>query len=516
MSYDTETTQPLPQMTNSGWLYWPKARSIILAVAVLQFIISIPLGLAPVALITSGLMVGLIWKAPNNRQFVYQMFEQLYADHKEMRRAKKQGPYRTKALRDVIYYEGDEKSTKPLDGPVEPGFIPLEGGKSGFLTEVRSTATNEHTLYVFLDGYGAAGSGDPDDLRNANQVLVEALKEVGSQYGAGLSAVLTYARVPVNPQEAYAWIKRRLAETDSELGSKLRDNLKEVMANQSDMNGDVFLTIAIRAPRPKSWNKAKSLADITTHDVLQAPAYKLTEVLIRRFKSMGADRPRRPTPYEAIVYLHGTLDPSTIEHLYLDSFADNKRTQDGKLETFDQSVLVKRGILPPDWQPEHTHLRIGDTFCRMFFVPNYPDPFVEAGLMRELVQAREDIWYGISFAYETQNVGTETKRIKLRRNESDSRRLERAQSGRSSDVADEHRDMLEVEQERIQYYSRGGVIKLNTVSWVNSTKLDMMSEAEERLRNIYRTVGLPLQRVAGRSLQVPVRLMALGIKSQKV
>jgi hypothetical protein len=516
MAYENNAVQPLPQLSNSGWLYWPKARTIILALAILQFVISIPLGVAPISLVIAAVMVLLIWKSPNNRQFVYQVFEQFYADRKEKRHARKRGPYRTKALREVIYFDGDVKTTKPLEGPVEPGFIPLEGGKSGFLTEIRTMATGEHTLYVILDGYGAAGSGDPDDLRAANQSLVEALKEIGNEYGPGLSVSLSFARVPTNPTEALEYVERRLAETDSELGRQLADNIAEAMANQIDMSGDTFLAIAIRAPRPRSWNKAKSPSEIQTHEILQAPAYKLSEILIQRLRSMGADRPRRPTPFEAITFIHGTLDPTTIEHLYLDAYADNKRMETGELETFEESVLMKRGILPPDWQPEPTFLRIGDTYCRMFFVPEYPDPFVEAGLMRELVHAPEDIWYGISYAYETQNVGTEMKRTRFRHNEGDSRRLERATSGRSATAADEDREMLESQHERIQYYSRGGVIKLNTLAWVNSASLEGLNEAEVRLARIFRGVGLSLQRVPGQSLQVQVRLMAYNIKSEKV
>lgn len=516
MSYDSDAVQPLPQMTNSGWLYWPKARRIILAVAVLQFIVSIPLGLAPLALFIAAFMVGLIWKSPNNRQFVYQLFEQLWADRKEKRHIQKRGPYRSKALRDVLYSDDGVESKIRLEGPVEPSFIPLESGRLGFLTEVRSTATNEHTLYVVMDGFSAAASGNPDDLAAANQIAVEALKEIGSQYGAGLSVALNFARVPVNPHEAFAFIERRQAETESDLGQLLSSNLAQAMANQIDMDGDTLITLAIRAPRPKSWNKAKSPAEIRTHEIVQAPAYKLTEILIERFRAAGADRPRRPTPYEAIIRLHGVLDPSTIEELYLDMFADLKRTETGELKKFDQSLLGKRGVLPPDWEPGHTHLRIGDTFSRMFFVPHYPDPFVTAGRMRELINVDVDIWYGITFAYETQNVGTESRRMSLRRNESDSRRLERAQSGRSATVEDEDREQLEWQQERMQYYSRGGVIKLNTIAWVNSTDLSLMDEAAERLTEIFRRVGLPLQRVPGRSLQVPVRLMAHGIKSQRV
>lgn len=516
MAYDSDAVQPLPQLTNSGWMYWPRTRMIILALAALQFVVAIPLGLAPFALITTVLMVALIWRSPNNRQFVYQVFEQKYADWKEKRRARKRGPYRTKALREVVYYDGGVKKTKPLEGPVEPGFIPLEGGKSGFLTEIRAMATGEHTLFVIMDGYGAAASGDPDDLRDANQAAVEALKEVGNEYGPGLSVACFYVRVPTNPTEAFEYIRRRLAETESSLGQDLSENIAEAMANQIDMSGDTFIGVAIRAPRPKSWNKAKSPAEITTSDILQAPAYKLTEVLIQRFKSIGVDRPRRPTPFEAIPMIHGTLDPSTIEHLYLDAFADEQRMQEGKLETFDQSLLMKRGILPPDWDPEPTYLRIGDTYCRMFFVPDYPDPFVEAGLMRELVSAPEDIWYGISFPYETQNVGSEMRRTKLRHNEADTRRFQRAQSGRSATVADEDRDQLENQQARIQYYSRGGVIKLNTLAWVCSANLEGLDESEERLRRIFRRAGFSLDRVAGRSLQVPVRLMAYGIKSEEV
>jgi hypothetical protein len=516
MSYEDDAVQPLPQLTNSGWMYWPKTRAVIAIVAILQFIISVPIGLALFGMFILGVMALLISKSPNNRQFVYQWFEQLYADRKEKRRALKRGPYRTKELREVIYAGEDGDVMEPLRGAVEPGFIPLDGGKSGFLTEVRTPATNEHTLYLMSDGYGAAGSGDPDDLRAANQMVVEALKEVGSEYGPGLAATLIFARVPTNLNEALAFIERRLAETDSELGQRLADNIAEAMANQSDMNGDVFLGIAIRAPRPKSWNKAKTPASIQTNEILQAPAYKLSEVLLSRMKSMGMDRPRRPTPFEAITFIHGGLDPSTIEQLYLDSFADTKRMESGELEFFEQSLLMRRGILPPDWQPEHTHLRIGDTNCRMFFVPDYPDAFVEAGLMRHLVRAPEDIWYGIAFSYETQNIGTERRRINLRRREGDSRRYQRSRYGKSSSVADEDRELIERQQERIQYYSRGGVIKLNTLAWVNSGGLQGMNASEERLAQIFRDVNLPLNRVTGRSIQVAVRLMAFGIKSEKV
>jgi len=231
---------------------------------------------------------------------------------------------------------------------------------------------------------------------------------------------------------------------------------------------------------------------------------------------MGATRPRRPTPFEAITLLNGTLDPSTIEQLYLDSYFDTERMKNEELTTFEESLLMQRGILPPDWQPEHTYLRIGDTYCRMFFVPDYPDPFVEAGLMRALVNASEDIWYGVSFNYETQNVGTERRRMKVRRNEADSRRIDRGKAGRSTSVAEEERDSLEEQYERIQHYSRGGVIKLNTIAWVNSASLEGLEASEDRLAQIFRNVGLPLQRVTGRSLQVPVRLSAYGIRSEKV
>ncbi len=515
MSHENNAVQPLPQLSNSGWMYWPQARIVIAAVAVLQFMVAIPLGLTIAALIIGALMMTLILKSPNNRQFVYQVFAQFYADIKEKRRAHKRGPYRTKALRDVLYYDKG-MTKKPLKGPVEPGFVPLEGGASGYLTEVISRATGEHTLYLLLDGYSAAASGDSHDLWAANQVLVDALKEVGSEYGAGLSVALTYARVPTNLTEAFAFIERRLAETDSELGRELANNLAEAMANQSDMNGDTFMFVAIRAPRPKSWNNAASPSEIPSQEILQAPAYRLSEILLQRLRAMGADRPRRPTPFEAITCIHGILDPSTIEELYLDAFADTKRMKGGELEKFEDSVMMNRGILPPDWQPEPSHLRIGDTYTRMFFVTEYPDPFVTAGLMRHLVHAPEDIWYGVTFMYETQNTGHEIRRIKLRHNEGDSRRFERAQSGRSSTAADEDRDMLEGQQERMQYYSRGGVIKLNTLAWVSSSSVEGMSEAATRLTRIFRDVGLPLNRVPGRSLQVPVRLATMGLRSEKV
>lgn len=516
MSYEDEAVQPLPQLTNSGWMYWPRTRAFILLLAIVQFVVSIPLGLAPIGLIIAAFMIGLISKAPNNRQFVYQWFEQLYADRKEKRRARKYGPYRTKPLRDVIYSTDTGTSTVPLSGPVEPGFIPLEGGASGYLTEVRTPLTDEHTFCVTLDGYAAAAVGDSYDLRAANQAIVDTLKEVGGQHGAGLSGSLFYARVPTSLTEATAYIERRGAETETALGQRLAENISEALGNQSDTNGDVFIGVALRAPRPKSWNKAKTPADISTNEILRAPAYRLSEVVLRRFKSMGATRPRRPTPFEAITLLNGTLDPSTIEQLYLDSYSDTERMKNGKLTTFEESLLMRRGILPPDWQPEHTYLRIGDTYCRMFFVPDYPDPFVEAGLMRAIVNAPEDIWYGVSFNYETQNVGTERLRMKIRRNEADSRRIDRGKTGRSTSVAEEERDSLEEQHERIQHYSRGGVIKLHTIAWVNSASLEGLEASEDRLAQIFRNVGLPLQRVTGRSLQVPVRLSAYGIRSEKV
>jgi hypothetical protein len=43
-----------------------------------------------------------------------------------------------------------------------------------------------------------------------------------------------------------------------------------------------------------------------------------------------------------------------------------------------------------------------------------------------------------------------------------------------------------------------------------------MNASEERLAQIFRDVNLPLNRVTGRSIQVAVRLMAFGIKSEKV
>ncbi len=515
MAYGETGVQPLPQMNNKGWMYWPRARLVILVVTLLQLALGIGLGVAPLTLVMTMVLVTLIVKV-NAQQFGYEWVSDAYANQRERRRTAKLGPYRTKALREVIYRDDfGAKHTKPLAAPVEPGFIPLEGGKSGFLAEVRSP-TGDHTLYAILDGYGAAASGNPDDLQAANQILVEALKEMGAEYGIpGLFVALTYARVPTNMTEAAAFVESYGAEVESELGRQLRANLAEALANQADLDGDVFLLLAVSAPRPRSWNKARTPADISTRDILEAPAYKLIELLLDRFQMMGSANPRRPTPFEAITRIHGTLDPSTIEALYLDTFADNERMKTGAL-TFEQSLTVQRGILPHDWEPKPTYLRIGDTLTRMFFVPNYPDPLVEAGIMRALVNAPEDIWYGVTMAYETLNTDSEMRRMGVRRRERDTRRYERNASGRSATVADIDRAELEEQQEQIQYYSRGGVIKLNTIAWVSSESAAGLNAAEARLARIFRSTGLSLQRVAGESLQIPTRLMVYGIKSESV
>jgi hypothetical protein len=57
---------------------------------------------------------------------------------------------------------------------------------------------------------------------------------------------------------------------------------------------------------------------------------------------------------------------------------------------------------------------------------------------------------------------------------------------------------------------------MNLLACVSSGSLEGLEEASSMLRRMFRQVNLSLQPVVGRSLQIPVRLAMLGIRTEHI
>lgn len=517
MSDTPNQTQFTPWITNGGWTYWPSGRRYIALTGLVTLLASIPVGMILVGIGFALICLLLILKSPINRQFVYHAFTEQHRNYKERRRDKKRGPYRTRELRDIIVTDDEGNRKRQVTNLVQPNIIPLNKGESGFLTEIHTPDTGSHTLYVMAGGLGPSISGSPEDVVDMGEAFASVLKVVDADYGdSGLTGVLFFDRRPTNAQSVINYYERKGVVSDDPSFQAIGANLRERIINQIDTTGDLQAGVAICLPRPRSWNKAKSLDTLPTSDVVAAPAYRATELLMQGLPGIGTSEVHRPTPFEAALLIRGGLDVTQTHELYLDYDADITRQKSGELASFDDSLLMQGGILPDDWSPMRSYLRIGDSFTRMFFVPNYPDRRVLGGVMQQLFEAPQDIWYGISIVYQTMGNKGERYRNRMRRFASDAKQIERAKRGSSSSAEQIDQESSIREADTLLFYSGGRTIKQNLLTYVSASSLAGLEEASTLLRQIFRDVNLPLQPVVGRSLQIPVRLAMLGINQERV
>lgn len=513
---DARTTQFMPWVTNSGWTYWPLSRIAVLGSFVIALVISLPLGFWWLGMISLLVGVGLVSPAPTNRQYVYQFIGEIYYNWREKRREKRRGPYRSRELKEVLFETDDQRTKRKAVEPVQPQFVPLQGGARGYLTEVSTPGNGRHTLFTLADSHGEAVASNPEQLVVAADQFSGVLKGAAREYGVGLYASLFFMRVPTDVEDALSYFERQRFDSDDNAVQALQASYSQALAQQIDSTGGFFSGIGISVPRPRSWNKAKSLDQLTDEEIRKAIGYRVSDLLASRLDAIGVSGVRRPTPYEATMLLRAGLDVAEIERMYIDWFVDRRNEREGKLKDFSDSLVMQSGPIPDDWSVAHNYLRVGSTYHRMFFVPGYADRHVPAGLMQHLYNAPQDIWYGISEVYETISASGEQRRMKYRRLKQDADRAGRAQRGASARVEQREEESLTDEAESLLFYSRGEAIKKNLLASVSATSLQGLAESEVALRNMFRDVNLAIQPVNGRSLQIPVKLAMLGIRSDKV
>lgn len=513
---EPRTTQFMPWLTNGGWTYWPLTRVLIASSFGAAFIASMPLGLWWLGAICALIGFVLIAPAPTNRQYVYQFIRELWANRREKRRERKRGPYRSRELREVLFETDDERQERQRLDPVQPQFIPLAGGARGYLAEISTPLNGRHTMFAVADSHGEAVASDPEQLVVVGDAFAGVLKEATAEYGPGLYGSLFFQRVPTDIEDALAYFDRQRFQSDGEAVLKLQQTYSEALAHQIDSSGGFYSGIGISVPRPRSWNKAKSLDQLADDDIRKAAGYKLTELLVNRLDAIGVKGARRPNPYETVLLLRAGLDVADIEHMYADWYVDRVNEREGHLKSFSDSLVMQSGPLPDDWAAAPTYLRVGGSYHRTFFVPGYPNQQVPAGLMQHLYNAPYDIWYGVSEVYETIDATGEKRRMKLRQLEQDAKRIDRQARGASTRPEQQEEEALTHEADSQLHFSRGGAIKKNLLASVSAMSLQGLQESEAQLRKMFRGVDLSLQTVKGRSLQVPVKLAMLGIRSDRV
>lgn len=527
MSDARRNVQLMPIGNNSGWSYWPLPRKLILASFVLAALMAVFLGLSWVALGSFLTGFALIWPSPDNRQYIYQSIIEKQRNIKERVRNRREGPYRTSGLKEILSPNDAGVVRRKRLEHVQPQIIPLEGGTYGFLPEVYTPANGRHVLYAVADGHGAAVSGSPDRIISVSNAFSRVLAEVASEAGPGVYGALIHQRVPYSIEKAVAYFEEfrlkimgdvsdeaSLAPDQQNMLQRQRDYLT-LLARKAEQSNDFMSSIALSVPRPRSWSKSP-IDRIPSSDIRKALGYRMIELLTERLNDLKVTGVRRASPYDLATILTASTDLTEIHSLYADKHVDMSRERSGELVNFADSLVMRRGFIPPDWEPHSKYLRIGGTYHRMFFIPDFPNQAIDAGLLQHLFNGPYGIWYGFSTVYETIPIEKERRRATRRRREQDSRSLERAQRGSSGGAKEASEAQTISTLDEMLYRSRDDAVKANFFAWANGDTLDNLEEASGVLRKMFRDVQLPLQPVVGQSLQVPVRLASLGVRSDQL
>lgn len=529
MQESRQTHQLMPISSNTGWLYWPLGRLIVLGSFLLPIALSLIVNLGWLGLIMGAIGLVLIWPFPSKHGYGYQALHVALLSRKERRRRKRLGSYRTPALKEVLVHSDTGKAShKPVEF-VQPQIIPLEGGSAGFLTEIYTPANNRHTFYAMGEGQGELVASDPDQILVHSSAFARTMANLSDDYGTDLYGALIFTRVPYNLEDAVHFLRGMDASREQaapepqsqRLLAQLRkqrelqqDNFR-AMEQQADNATDFVSAIGLSVGRPRSWSKYP-LDQIPAKEIRDAIGYKLIDQLNNDLASRGVKHIRRATPYDVSLLLKASLDLTELDSLYADWFTDKMNERSGLLKSFSDSLVMSSGFLPQDWSPSHTYLRIGDSYHRMFIVPGFPYREVPAGLLQYLFNAPEDIWYGISTVYKTIPIERERRRVKLKRSDQDSKRHDRYQRGSSASAEEEDEAFVVDSMDQRLYNSTSEAVQMNMLATVTAGSVDELNEASEKLKRMFRRVHLPLTPIKGEARQVPFRLASLGIRSDRI
>lgn len=505
--------QRLPTSTNNGWMNWPTPRLIIALGFGLFILISLGLmaagarNLVLVGVTLVATLIGFFLISPFGLFYGYE----LTGIWRTNRKQKKRVPFRTRTLTEVLNEPDDDgELTKERVERIEPNLIPLAEGRRGIYTEIRTPENRRHTLFTIGRGIGGAIRESQAQSLAVSNGLAAVLKEVSDQHGVGLQAALYMLQVPPNFTNAHAYYNGRKFDSTNPAVLALQQSYESSLTRIQLKTGDLHTGIAISVPRPLEWSKK----GITDRAVYESIGYQVTEVLRQRLNMAMAYDIRRPNPFEVTMTVRGMLDPLGLDNLYLDWHHDKQLMDEhGNMPDFNDSLVMRSGILPEGWVRGHSYLRVGDTLSRTFYVPKFERSRVPAGLLNTLYNPSTNFMYGVSLVYTVVSATAESRRMALRRARQDSKRLERSGRGASMS-AKERAEMKDLDStEDFFYASRGLGVNMKLLAFTVGGNWDELASNEGRLRNMFRSngVGLPLNPVMGRSLQIPFRAAMFGV-----
>ena len=510
----TALRQRMPTYTNNGWTYWPLKRGVIAVTSLVTALIVFTLwaigfrgiGLGwfiPIILATGAALV-----APLGGLgfFGYQMTDVIRAN----RKAKKSKVFQTQSLREILEDpDDDKKQSHSSVQVVEPNIIPLAGGKSGYLTELRTPSNKRHTVLTVGKGIGAGIAESQSRAKSVSDSLGFVLKQIADEYGTNVRGALYFLRVPPNFTQAIAYYTRRKFETENPAVLKSQEIYERALVEAQQKTGNLLAGIGISVPRPSEWSKG-----ITDDAVRRSIGYQITETLAQRLNLAMAYDIKRPDPFETAMVVHGMTDTLGLDNLYWNWFQDNELQDEKGVIDFNESLVMRSGILPHAWVQGHSYLRVNDTLSRTFYVPKFPYAKIPVGLLNTLYNPNgSNLMYGISAVYSVRSAQWEGRRNNLRRARPDAKSADRRRGGASARASEKAESRELDETDDFLFASQGAGISMRLMSFTVGGDWTQLGKNEATLRAMFRGNGLnlPLLPIVDRSLQVPARCAMFGV-----
>ncbi|GAC1369952.1 MAG: hypothetical protein NVSMB39_2320 [Candidatus Saccharimonadales bacterium] len=393
-----------------------------------------------------------------------------------------------------------------------------------------------HNLPAGTDTARVSGRGwhgvalDFKDRYNAENVLVDCVRQAVQQYDGPVGVSMAYLSRPLNIERSRDWelqnLQNAVIDVPEESYANPQTAVEVFAANnrqleviKQKLGRDVIMSFGLTIPRPTGWPKDET--KLTARQIEVAPIVRLTKILEEGMARNGVDRAEILDFIDTKTYIRMAWDIAGIEQWYsrIANLATAERLAILDAEVVDEVHTRTEAEIDADEPWPRLELRTGPnylaadgTFHRVLRVVKQrhkvlPGDFTE--LFFANVGPADQT--GLTIGLCGQTVSAQTEMRWLNRGIVWREGIRRAQDGGKdlyeSMAKRERRQRLVQRQDRI-YLGGNQALAYNTYVVVSATSLELLETAEDAVLAHCRGVGIRVKRVTLESRQVQAFFMA--------